>query len=127
LRRGPLARRALPPLAQPGWTLLVQGVDLHDAGAHALLNQFRFVPDARLDDLMISYASDTGGVGPHFDSYDVFLLQAQGRRRWRIGRQRDLTLRVDVPLKILARFEPEAEHVLEPGDLLYLPPRYAHD
>jgi 50S ribosomal protein L16 3-hydroxylase len=126
-RPGPFSRRALPPLAQPGWTLLVQGADLHHAAAHELLAQFRFVPQARLDDLMISYASDAGGVGPHFDSYDVFLLQAQGRRRWRIGRQKDLTRRGDVPLKILAHFEPEEEHVLEPGDLLYLPPRYAHD
>lgn len=127
MRSGPFARRALPPLSQPAWTLLVQGVDLHDDRAHALMQQFRFVPDARLDDLMVSYASDQGGVGPHFDSYDVFLLQAQGRRRWRIGRQRDLTLRDDVPLKILAHFEPEQEFVLGPGDMLYLPPRYAHD
>ncbi len=127
LRHGPFARRAIPPAGRPGWTLLVQGVDLHDAGVHALLQQFRFVPEARLDDLMISHASDGGGVGPHFDSYDVFLLQAHGRRRWRIGRQKDLTLQPDVPLKILARFEPEEEFVLEPGDMLYLPPRYAHD
>jgi len=105
----------------------VQGVDLHDEAAHALLQRFRFVPDARLDDLMISWASDGGGVGPHFDSYDVFLLQVAGRRRWRIGRQRDLSLQPDVPLKILRHFEPEEEHVLEPGDLLYLPPRWAHD
>ena len=127
LRHGPLSRRALPPLRQPGWTMLVQGVDLHDARAHALLQQFRFLPDARLDDLMISYASDTGGVGPHFDSYDVFLLQAQGRRRWSIGRQRDLTLQPGVPLKVLQHFEPEETFVLEAGDMLYLPPRYAHD
>ena len=126
-RRGPFGRRALPPLSQPGWTLLVQGVDLHDERAHALLEQFRFVPQARLDDLMISYATDGGGVGPHFDSYDVFLLQSQGRRRWRIGRQKDLSLRSDVPLKILAGFDAEEEYVLEPGDLLYLPPRYAHE
>ncbi len=127
LRQGPLARRAIPPAKQAGWTLLVQGMDLHDAGVPALLQQFRFVPEARLDDLMISHASDGGGVGPHFDSYDVFLLQAHGRRRWRIGRQKDLTLQPDVPLKILAHFEPEQEFVLEPGDMLYLPPRYAHD
>ena len=126
-RRGPFARRALPPLSRPGWTLLVQGADLHHAPAHELLSQFRFVPQARLDDLMISWASDGGGVGPHFDSYDVFLLQAHGRRRWRIGRQKDLALRDAVPLKILANFEPEEEYVLEPGDMLYLPPRYAHD
>lgn len=124
---GPFQRRALPPLKQTGWTLLVQGVDLHHDAVHALMNQFRFVPDARLDDLMISYATDQGGVGPHFDSYDVFLLQAQGRRRWRIGRQKDLSLQPDVPLKILANFEPEEEYLLEPGDMLYLPPRYAHD
>jgi len=127
LRHGPFARRALPPVGRAGWTLLVQGVDLHHEGVHALLRQFRFLPDARLDDLMISYASDQGGVGPHFDSYDVFLLQAAGRRRWSIGRQRDLRLQEGVPLKILERFEPEQSFVLEPGDMLYLPPRYAHD
>ena len=126
-RHGPFARKALPAFKQPGWTLLVQGVDLLDDRVHALMNQFRFVPDARLDDLMISYATDGGGVGPHFDSYDVFLLQARGQRRWRIGRQKDLSLQPDVPLKILAHFEPEMEFVLEPGDMLYLPPRYAHD
>ena len=127
LKHGPFARRAVPSLQQPGWTLLVQGVDLHHPGAHALMREFRFLPDARLDDLMISYASDTGGVGPHFDSYDVFLLQASGRRRWSIGRQRDLRLQPDVPLKILEHFEPEESFVLEAGDMLYLPPRYAHD
>ena len=125
--RGPFARRALPPLSQSRWTLLVQGVDLHDDRAHELLQRFAFVPQARLDDLMISFATDGGGVGPHFDSYDVFLLQVEGERRWRIGRQKDLTLREDVPLKILANFEPEEEHVRGPGDMLYLPPRWAHD
>jgi 50S ribosomal protein L16 3-hydroxylase len=127
LKHGPFARRALPPLSKREWSLLVQGVDQHDDAVHALLQAFRFVPDARLDDVMISYASDGGGVGPHFDSYDVFLLQAHGRRRWRIGRQRDLQLQDGVPLKILSAFEPEEEYVLEPGDMLYLPPRYAHD
>ncbi|MEJ7931245.1 cupin domain-containing protein [Ramlibacter sp. AN1015] len=127
LQHGPFARRALPPRNRPGWTLLVQGMDLHDAAVHRLMGQFRFVPEARLDDVMISYATDGGGVGPHFDSYDVFLLQAEGRRRWRIGRQHDLSLQPDVPLKILAHFEAEEEWVLEPGDMLYLPPRWAHD
>ena len=126
-RHGPFARKSLPPFKQAGWTLLVQGVDLLDDRVHALMNQFRFVPDARLDDLMISYATDGGGVGPHFDSYDVFLLQVHGQRRWRIGRQKDLSLQPDMPLKILAHFEPEMELVLDPGDMLYLPPRYAHD
>lgn len=127
LRRGPLPRRALPPVAQADWTLLVQGVDLHVQAAHALLHGFSFLPAARLDDLMISWASDGGGVGPHFDSYDVFLLQAQGRRRWRIGRQDDLALEEGVPLKILRNFQPEEEYVLESGDMLYLPPCWAHD
>ena len=127
LSHGPFTRRALPPLGQAGWTLLVQGVDLHVDAVHMLLNRFRFVPDARLDDLMVSYASDGGGVGPHFDSYDVFLLQVHGRRRWRIGRQKDLTLQPGAPLKILRDFEPDQEFDLEPGDMLYLPPKYAHD
>lgn len=127
MKQGPMAPRSLPPLAKPGWTLLVQGVDMHDAGAHALLQQFRFVPDARLDDLMISFATTGGGVGPHCDSYDVFLLQASGQRRWRIGRQKDLSLQQGVPLKILQNFEPEEEFVLQAGDMLYLPPGYAHD
>lgn len=127
MKHGPLQRRSLPPFSQKNWTFLVQGVDLHHDGVHQLMQQFRFVPDARLDDLMISYASDGGGVGPHFDSYDVFLLQAHGQRRWRIGRQKDLSLQEGVPLKILQHFEPEEEFVLNPGDMLYLPPKYAHD
>jgi 50S ribosomal protein L16 3-hydroxylase len=127
LKHGPFARKDYPAFKQPGWTVLLQGVDLHDERVHQLMNQFRFVPDARLDDLMISYATDTGGVGPHFDSYDVFLLQAHGRRKWRIGRQKDLSLVPNMPVKILANFVPEKEFVLEPGDMLYLPPDWAHD
>lgn len=127
MKSGPFGPRSLPALGTPDWTLLVQGVDLHNGDAHDLLQRFRFVPDARLDDLMISFATAGGGVGPHFDSYDVFLLQASGRRRWKIGKQKDLTLQDGVPLKILQNFEPEQEFVLEAGDMLYLPPRYAHD
>lgn len=127
MKRGPFSKRSIPARTTPNWTLLVQGVDLHDEAAHALLQQFSFVPQARLDDLMISFATDGGGVGPHFDSYDVFLLQAQGQRRWRIGAQENLELQEGVPLKILKHFEPEFDWVLEPGDMLYLPPRYAHD
>ncbi len=127
LAHGPFERSAFPARSRPKWTLLVQGVDLHDDAVHSLLQRFRFVPDARLDDVMVSWASTGGGVGPHFDSYDVFLLQAQGRRRWRIGRQRDLRLEDGLPLKILRNFVPEEELVLEPGDMLYLPPRWAHD
>ncbi|MBV5299104.1 MAG: cupin domain-containing protein [Rhodoferax sp.] len=124
---GPFQRKALPPLKTPGWTILLQGVDLHVESVHQLMNQFRFVPDVRLDDLMISFATDGGGVGPQIDSYDAFLPQAFGSRRWRIGRQKDLSLQPDVPLKILSNFVPEEEFLLEPGDMLYLPPGYAHD
>lgn len=127
LRHGPLPRRALPALARPQWSLLVQGLDLHLDSARAMLERFRFVPDARLDDVMVSYATDGGGVGPHFDSYDVFLLQIHGARRWRIGRLPDPQLQPDVPLKILTNFVAEQEWLLEPGDMLYLPPRWAHD
>lgn len=127
LEHGPFDLDALPSVKRRAWTLLVQGVDLHDDRARALLDQFRFVPDARLDDLMISYATDGGGVGPHFDSYDVFLLQVQGKRRWRISAQRDLTLKAGLPLKVLQHFEPDEEWLLEPGDMLYLPPHIAHD
>ncbi|HUL67776.1 MAG TPA: cupin domain-containing protein [Burkholderiaceae bacterium] len=126
LQHGPIARRRLPPLGKPGWTLLVQGVDQHDDHAAALLARFRFITDARLDDLMVSYASEGGGVGPHIDDYDVFLLQAQGRRRWRIGKGDADDLVPDAPLKVLRRFETQHDWVLDPGDLLYLPPRVAH-
>lgn len=128
LRQGPIPK--LPAWSKPQWTLLVQGLDLHVDAAHDLLGRFRFVPEARLDDLMLSYASEGGGVGPHFDSYDVFLIQVSGRRHWRIGRLGVSTsgaLREDVPLKVLADFEPEQDFVLEPGDMLYLPPGWAHD
>lgn len=127
LKHGPLSRRSLPALSQPSWTLLVQSLDLHVPQAHEMLQPFRFIPDARLDDLMMSYATEGGGVGPHYDSYDVFLVQVHGRRRWRIGRLKDDSLVPGLPLKILQHFEPEQEWVLEPGDMLYLPPQWAHD
>ncbi|RCS59528.1 JmjC domain-containing protein [Parvibium lacunae] len=118
---------ALPPLTQRQWTLLVQGMNLHHPPIAALLRRFRFLPDVRLDDIMVSYATDGGGVGPHFDSYDVFLLQLEGVRRWQISAQKDLTLKPNLPLKILQNFTVEDEWCLEPGDMLYLPPRYAHN
>lgn len=130
VRHGPLPRRALPPVSRPGWTLLVQGLDLHVPAAHAMLAPFAFIPAARLDDLMVSWASAGGGVGPHLDSYDVFLLQVHGRRRWRVApvqRAADTAWVPGAPLKILQRFEPSEDWVLEPGDMLYLPPRWAHD
>ena len=125
--RGPFTRRQIPPYKQRQWTLLLQGMDMQHDDVHALMRQFRFIPDARLDDVMISYATDGGGVGPHFDSYDVFLLQAHGQRRWRIGRQKDRTLVDGLPVRILADFQPEEEYLCNPGDLLYLPPGWAHD
>jgi len=127
VQHGPFPRNKLPKLSQKDWTLLVQGVDLHNDKVANLMHQFRFVPDARLDDVMISFATDGGGVGPHFDSYDVFLLQTHGQRKWRIGKQKDLSLVAGVDLKVLANFDPSHEYVLNPGDMLYLPPRYAHD
>lgn len=128
LRHGPLPRRALPAVATPGWSLLVQGVDLHDDAAHRLLSRFRFIADARLDDLMVSFASDGGGVGPHVDSYDVFLLQLAGRRRWRVAPPiADPRLRSDVPLRMLERFEASEEWLLDAGDMLYLPPGWGHE
>ena len=125
LTHGPIAR--LPSIRRSHWTLLVQGVDLHDDRARALLSRFRFIPDARLDDLMVSYATDGGGVGPHVDSYDVFLLQGSGRRRWRISEQRHLRVKRGLPLNVLAGFRASRQWVLEPGDMLYLPPGIAHE
>jgi len=109
------------------WTLLVNGINHHVAGAERLLRRFSFLPQARLDDVMVSYAAPGGGVGPHFDSYDVFLVQASGRRIWRIARPRPFALLADVPLKLIRDFRAEKEYLLEPGDLLYLPPGWGHD
>ncbi len=125
MKSGPFSR--LPAAKQANWTLLAQSVDVHDDATAELLHQFRFISDARLDDAMVSIATDGGGVGPHFDSYDVFLLQAHGQRRWRISGQKDLTLEPGLPLKILKNFQVEEDYVLEPGDMLYLPPHVAHD
>jgi len=127
VRHGPFRLRDLKRLPRSGWTLLVQGVDSALPAARGLLHRFSFLPYARLDDVMASYAPAGGGVGAHFDNYDVFLVQGEGRRRWRISRQRDLELVADAPLRILRRFRPAREWVLDPGDLLYLPPRCAHD
>lgn len=127
VRHGPFRKRDFTSLPDRDWTLLVQGVDLLLPHARDLLARFDFMPYARLDDLMVSYAPPGGGVGPHFDSYDVFLLQGEGRRRWRISSQRDLALVKNAPLKILSRFRASREWTLAPGDMLYLPPRCAHD
>jgi 50S ribosomal protein L16 3-hydroxylase len=112
---------------QTNWTVLVQGVNHYLPEAAALLRHFSFIPHARLDDLMVSYAPKGGGVGPHFDSYDVFLLQGSGHRRWQISAQADRSLIAGAPLRILSDFRVEQEWVLEAGDMLYLPPHYAHN
>jgi len=125
MEQGPFGR--LPSERTREWTLLVQSMDVHDDACSDILHQFNFLPSARLDDLMISIATDGGGVGPHFDSYDVFLIQASGQRRWQFGLQKDLSLIDGLPLKILDQFKPEQDFVLDPGDMLYLPPQAAHD
>ena len=127
LHHGPFTTRDFRRDPGEKWSLLVQGVNLHVPAADALMRRFSFIPAARIDDLMISYAQAGGGVGPHFDSYDVFLLQAHGTRRWRISMQTERTLVDGAPLKILKRFKPTAEYLLGPGDMLYLPPGCAHD
>jgi 50S ribosomal protein L16 3-hydroxylase len=127
LHHGPFEAADLPARRRAAWTLLVQGVDLHHTGVAALAARFRFLPAARFDDVMISFATDGGGVGPHVDQYDVFLLQAQGRRRWRVARRFDPALVEDLPLKVLANFRHEQEWLLEAGDALYLPPGVAHE
>ncbi|MET0382275.1 MAG: cupin domain-containing protein [Burkholderiaceae bacterium] len=127
LRHGPFSRRSLPALGRRGWTLLVQGVDLHVQSAHDLLQRFRWIADARVDDLMVSYASPGGGVGPHVDSYDVFLLQVRGHRRWRTGPVEAPSFVDGLPVRLLENFAPTDEFLLAPGDMLYVPPRWGHD
>ncbi len=128
LRRGPFAEDTFSTLPEREWTLLVQAVDQFVPEVAELLEQFRFLPSWRIDDVMISFAAPGGSVGPHFDNYDVFLLQAQGKRNWKIGQMcsADSPLLQHADLRILAEFEESAEWVLEPGDMLYLPPRLAH-
>jgi 50S ribosomal protein L16 3-hydroxylase len=123
---GPLSRRHFQALPATCWTLLVHGLNLYLPQADRLFRRFDFIPYARLDDLMVSYAAPQGGVGPHFDSYDVFLLQGPGTRRWQIARQKDRTFIEEAPLKLLKNFQPQQEYLLAPGDMLYLPPGYAH-
>ncbi|MBV4536729.1 MULTISPECIES: ribosomal protein uL16 3-hydroxylase [Pseudomonas] len=128
LRRGPFAEDAFSELPERDWTLLVQAVDQFVPEVAELLENFRFLPSWRIDDVMISYAAPGGSVGPHFDNYDVFLLQGHGNRNWKIGQMcdSDSPLIEHADLRILADFEQTDEWSLEPGDMLYLPPRLAH-
>lgn len=129
VEHGPLPEERLRQPEKDPWTLLVQAVDHHVPDVAVLIDIFRFIPNWRVDDVMVSYAVDGGGVGPHFDQYDVFLIQGAGTRRWQIGAACD----ADTPLlpnddvRLLAAFEPTQEWVLEPGDILYVPPRFAHN
>jgi 50S ribosomal protein L16 3-hydroxylase len=126
LAHGPFEREKLWKL-RGQWTVLVQGVNHFLPEGTELLKHFSFIPHTRLDDLMVSYAPKGGGVGPHFDAYDVFLLQGLGHRRWQISTQEDRTLIEGAPLRILKDFRVEQEWVLEAGDMLYLPPHCAHN
>jgi len=126
LEHGPFDENTFARLPEEDWTLLVQDVEKHYAPLQNLLQQFSFIPAWRLDDLMISYSATGGSVGPHTDQYDVFLLQAEGRRRWQIAHNYDPDLLPGCPLNVLRNFTAEQEWVLEPGDMLYLPPGVAH-
>ena len=128
LRHGPFPEELFPTLPRHDWTLLVQDVDKWDADVRALLDRFDFLPRWRIDDVMVSFAAPGGSVGAHVDQYDVFLLQAQGRRRWQIDDRPNppVHFRLDVELKLLQRFDPTHDWVLGPGDMLYLPPGVPH-
>jgi 50S ribosomal protein L16 3-hydroxylase len=128
-RSGPFRETDFARLGKQNWTLLVQDVDKWDADVAALLDRFAFLPSWRIDDIMVSYATDGGGVGPHVDQYDVFLIQGLGQRRWRINTDPHAprAFRDDSELKLLREFSPTHEWVLEPGDALYLPPGVPHD
>ncbi len=127
LEYGPFAAEELQALPKRNWSLLVSGVNHLLPQGDWLLHRFDFIPAARLDDLMVSFAPPGGGVGPHFDSYDVFLIQGQGRRRWEISAQDDLSVVDGAPLRILKEFRVDQSWELEPGDMLYLPPQLAHN
>ena len=124
---GPLSRAQVGRQPARGWTLLVHGVNHHCVEAEQLLRRFSFLPQARLDDVMVSFAAPGGGVGAHYDGYDVFLVQGYGRRVWRLERKRRFAELPDAPLRLIADFAPQEEYLLEPGDMLYLPPGWGHD
>jgi 50S ribosomal protein L16 3-hydroxylase len=128
LRKGPFKPSMFKKLPKTHWTFLVNGVDRFVPGVHDLLDQFSFIPFWRIDDVMMSYAVDQGNVGAHVDNYDVFLVQVAGRREWRIEDKAVLgdDFVPDLPIRLLKRFKPSHTWILEPGDMLYLPPRFAH-
>ena len=126
VKYGPFKKSDLPKKTNIPWTILVQNINHYLPFAESFLNLFKFIPYARLDDLMISYATKKGSVGPHFDSYDVFLFQAQGIREWKISDQKKFTLDKKSSIKIITNFKSKNSWVLKPGDMLYLPPNIGH-
>jgi len=126
VKYGPFKKSDLPKKTNIPWTILVQNINHYFPFAESFLNLFKFIPYARLDDLMISYATKKGSVGPHFDSYDVFLFQAQGAREWKISDQKKFTLDKQSSIKIITNFKSKNSWVLKPGDMLYLPPNIGH-
>ena len=129
LEHGPFPEDRFQALGAMPWTLLVQAVDQHHPEVAALMGAFRFIPNWRIDDVMVSYASDGGGVGPHFDQYDVFLVQGAGKRLWQVGAPCDAAtpLMAQADLRLIEGFEASQEWILEAGDILYLPPGFAHN
>lgn len=129
IKHGPFDEEAFASLPESHWTLLVQAVDHWVPEANDLIEQFRFIPNWRFDDLMVSFASQGGGVGPHYDNYDVFLIQTQGQRRWEVGGffDQNSPRRPNAPVMIMTDWAPEHNWVLEPGDMLYIPPQVGHN
>ncbi len=128
LQHGPFSEKTFKNLPQTHWTLLVQALDHYCPPVADLLGMFEFIPSWRIDDVMISYATDGGSVGPHYDYYDVFLIQSYGQRHWRVGQQCDdsAPLIPNLPIRILSEFQMDQDWILNPGDMLYLPPGLAH-
>lgn len=129
IQHGPFDEDTFSNLPDTHWTLLVQAVDHWVPEASEIVEQFRFIPNWRYDDLMVSFATQGGGVGPHYDNYDVFLIQTQGKRRWEVGGffDQNSPRRPDTPVMIMTEWEPEYNWVLEPGDMLYIPPQVGHN
>ena len=125
---GPLNEDIFKDLPEQDWTLMVQAVDREIPEVEALIDHFSFLPRWRVDDIMVSYATTGGGVGPHFDFYDVFLLQVEGRREWKVGQicNGETELVENDQLKLVKQFDESECWVLDPGDMLYLPPKLAH-
>ena len=124
---GPVSRKKIKLLPKAGWTILIQGINLVCEDANDLFQHFNFIPRVRMDDIMVSYAAPGGSVGAHYDSYDVFLLQGSGARNWEVSRPKDLSLRENTDLKLLRNFRPDGVCNLQKGDMLYLPPEFAHN